>query len=87
MNDWFLPEDERPWTAGNLVVPHVHGATRDTIRFGRCIAERETNAWTAPDRPNPKMSGHSVSQNMKKAIRRLSPMALRTCITASAAPG
>jgi phosphatidylserine/phosphatidylglycerophosphate/cardiolipin synthase-like enzyme len=25
MNDWFLPEDERPWTAGNLVVPHVHG--------------------------------------------------------------
>ncbi len=26
MSDWFLPEDERPWTAGNLVVPHVHGA-------------------------------------------------------------
>ncbi len=26
MSDWFLPEAERPWTAGNLVVPHVHGA-------------------------------------------------------------
>jgi phosphatidylserine/phosphatidylglycerophosphate/cardiolipin synthase-like enzyme len=26
VNDWFLPQDERPWTAGNLVVPHVHGA-------------------------------------------------------------
>ena len=27
MSDWFLPESERPWTAGNLVVPRVHGAT------------------------------------------------------------
>ena len=26
MSDWFLPTTERPWTAGNLVVPHVHGA-------------------------------------------------------------
>ncbi|HEX2895344.1 MAG TPA: phospholipase D family protein [Marmoricola sp.] len=26
MNDWFLPESERPWTSGNLVRPHVHGA-------------------------------------------------------------
>ena len=26
VSDWFLPERERPWTAGNLVVPHVHGA-------------------------------------------------------------
>jgi phosphatidylserine/phosphatidylglycerophosphate/cardiolipin synthase-like enzyme len=26
MSDWFLPTAERPWTAGNLVVPHVHGA-------------------------------------------------------------
>lgn len=26
MSDWFLPTDERPWTAGNLVVPRVHGA-------------------------------------------------------------
>ena len=26
MSDWFLPSAERPWTAGNLVVPHVHGA-------------------------------------------------------------
>lgn len=26
MSTWFLPERERPWTAGNLVVPHVHGA-------------------------------------------------------------
>ncbi len=23
---WFLPAHERPWTAGNLVIPHVHGA-------------------------------------------------------------
>lgn len=26
MSDWFLPPGERPWTEGNLVVPHVHGA-------------------------------------------------------------
>ncbi|MGY2873314.1 phosphatidylserine/phosphatidylglycerophosphate/cardiolipin synthase-like enzyme [Marmoricola sp. URHA0025 HA25] len=26
MSDWFLPESDRPWTSGNLVVPHVHGA-------------------------------------------------------------
>lgn len=25
VSDWFLPT-ERPWTSGNLVVPHVHGA-------------------------------------------------------------
>lgn len=33
MSDWFLPEDERPWTAGNLVVPRVHGADY----FGRLL--------------------------------------------------
>lgn len=27
VSDWFLPSTERPWTTGNLVVPHVHGAT------------------------------------------------------------
>ena len=26
MSDWFLPAAERPWTSGNLVIPHVHGA-------------------------------------------------------------
>lgn len=26
MSEWFLPEAERPWTSGNLVTPHVHGA-------------------------------------------------------------
>jgi hypothetical protein len=26
VNGWFLPEDERPSTAGNVVVPHLHGA-------------------------------------------------------------
>jgi phosphatidylserine/phosphatidylglycerophosphate/cardiolipin synthase-like enzyme len=26
VNDWFLPETERPWTSGNHVVPRVHGA-------------------------------------------------------------
>ena len=26
MSEWFLPQRDRPWTAGNLVVPHVHGA-------------------------------------------------------------
>ena len=25
MSDWFLPNDEREWTSGNVVVPHVHG--------------------------------------------------------------
>ncbi len=27
MTDWFLPDAERPWTAGNLVTPHVHGTS------------------------------------------------------------
>jgi phosphatidylserine/phosphatidylglycerophosphate/cardiolipin synthase-like enzyme len=27
VSDWFLPEKERPWTSGNLVVPRVHGAS------------------------------------------------------------
>jgi phosphatidylserine/phosphatidylglycerophosphate/cardiolipin synthase-like enzyme len=26
VSDWFLPEAEHPWTSGNLVLPHVHGA-------------------------------------------------------------
>jgi len=26
VSDWFLPAAERPWTSGNLVMPHVHGA-------------------------------------------------------------
>lgn len=26
MSDWFLPEQDRPWTTGNLVTPHIHGA-------------------------------------------------------------
>ena len=26
MSDWFLPQEERPWSTGNLVVPLVHGA-------------------------------------------------------------
>ncbi|HET6166227.1 MAG TPA: phospholipase D family protein [Marmoricola sp.] len=26
MSEWFLPAEERPWTSGNLVVPHIHGA-------------------------------------------------------------
>ncbi len=26
MSDWFLPESERPWTSGNLVVPRIHGS-------------------------------------------------------------
>jgi phosphatidylserine/phosphatidylglycerophosphate/cardiolipin synthase-like enzyme len=26
VSEWFLPGAERPWTSGNLVVPHVHGA-------------------------------------------------------------
>jgi hypothetical protein len=34
-----------------------------------------TNACTAPERANPRMSGQSVSQNMKKPSRRLLPIA------------
>ena len=26
VSEWFLPAVERPWTSGNLVIPHVHGA-------------------------------------------------------------
>ncbi len=25
MSDWFLPRAERPWSGGNVVLPHVHG--------------------------------------------------------------
>ncbi len=25
MSDWFLPQAERPWSGGNLVIPRVHG--------------------------------------------------------------
>ena len=35
------------------------------------ICSRDTNACTAPDRPNPTTSAHSVSQNMLNASRRL----------------
>jgi phosphatidylserine/phosphatidylglycerophosphate/cardiolipin synthase-like enzyme len=33
MSDWFLPETERPWSGGNLVIPRVHGAEY----FGRLL--------------------------------------------------
>ena len=33
------------------------------------MASRLTKAWTAPERPKPRMSGHRVTQNMKKASR------------------
>src|SRR5260370_23071725 len=46
----------------------------------RWICERDTHAWTTPDNPNPKISGQSVSQNMKNPIRRLSTIGPRTCI-------
>ena len=39
----------------------------------RCICPRDTKACTAPDSAKPSTSAHSVSQNMKKASRRLSP--------------
>jgi len=26
VSEWFLPESERPWTSGNLVVPRLHGS-------------------------------------------------------------
>jgi phosphatidylserine/phosphatidylglycerophosphate/cardiolipin synthase-like enzyme len=25
VSDWFLPRAERPWSSGNVVVPHLHG--------------------------------------------------------------
>src|SRR5436309_3698149 len=34
MSDWFLPPTERPWSAGNLVVPLVHGSSY----FARLLA-------------------------------------------------
>src|SRR2546421_2231907 len=51
------------------------------MRITRCIRDRETKACTTPESPKPKMSGHSVSQNMKNAIRKLSAMRPRKCIT------
>src|ERR1700722_1957813 len=38
------------------------------------MASGLTNACTAPDAANPRMSGQSVSQNMKKPSRRLLPI-------------
>ena len=40
----------------------------------RCIRRFDTNACTAPESVKPRTSAHSVSQNMKNASRRLSPM-------------
>ena len=40
----------------------------------------DVNACTAPDSVNPRMSAHSVSQNMKNASRRLSTMSLSPMI-------
>src|SRR6202034_1749447 len=39
---------------------------------------RLTKACTAPDSPKPRTSGQSVSQNMKKASRRLRPISTST---------
>ena len=39
----------------------------------RSISARDTNDWMAPATVNPATSAHSVSQNMKKPSRRLSP--------------
>ena len=42
------------------------------------IGSRLTKAWTAPESPKPKMSGQSVTQNMKKASRSDRPMSMST---------
>jgi phosphatidylserine/phosphatidylglycerophosphate/cardiolipin synthase-like enzyme len=44
VSEWFLPDSERPWTSGNLVVPHVHGANY----FARLM--QVVDATTAGDR-------------------------------------
>lgn len=44
MSEWFLPERDRPWTAGNLCVPHLHGVNY----FARVV--EVVNATTAGDR-------------------------------------
>ena len=44
----------------------------------RCIWPRDTKACTAPESPKPSTSAQSVSQNMKKASRRLSPIVTST---------
>ena len=41
MSDWFLPEGDRPWTAGNLVVPRVHGAEYFARLVEVVVATRE----------------------------------------------
>jgi hypothetical protein len=32
------------------------------------ISPFETTAWTTPERPNPKINGHKISQNIANAI-------------------
>lgn len=44
VSDWFLPAADRAWTAGNLVVPHIHGAAY----FARLL--EVIGATTAGDR-------------------------------------
>jgi len=36
-----------------------------------CISCRDTKAWTTPKSVNPKISAHSVAQNMKNPSARL----------------
>src|SRR4051812_23661505 len=49
--------------------------------IARRISLRETKAWTAPERAKPKTSAHNVSQNMKNASCKLSPIKSRPYIT------
>jgi hypothetical protein len=53
----------------------------------RCIWPRDTKACTAPDSAKPSTSAHSVSQNMKNASRRLSPIVTSTPMPSSIPPG
>src|ERR1700730_1437143 len=47
----------------------------------RSICSRGTKAWTAPESVKPRISGQSVSQNMKKLSRTLRPTSTSTCGT------
>src|ERR1700731_2708295 len=47
----------------------------ESFGSSRLISPLETTAWTTPESPKPKISGHKISQNIANAIHRACPKA------------
>ena len=75
MSDWFLPAAERPWTSGNLVIPHVHGADYfarllDVIGSTRSGDRIFLTDWRGDCDERLKKDGPTVAELLSSAARR-----------------